>query len=174
MAPGIRGIVHSTRPVRLKRHAPYCSCPICGPVDKWCVTDGKNVFNVHNFSRAYVEQQTRNKQLKDGRYWEKLDNLPQELRESYLQDNYVKGQVSAVLHPIADCPFCASVAVLTCCWGQRDENHPAAYRLHYVICANPQCACSLRPRLSELEAINTWNMRAIQLRAVVRRTNGQA
>lgn len=138
------------------RHAPYCRCAGCGGVTKWAVYDGDKVFTVDNLSRVEIERRKQGKQLKDGRYWLKWDDVPVEAREAYLS---VKRNALAAADPF-DCPFCASIATLTCV--------PArAQLLHFVICANPDCGCSLKASYSPIEAVLKWNRRAIQLRMVV-------
>lgn len=143
--------------MRVTRHAAYCRCPKCGPVDKWAVYDGDKVFTVENLSQAEIDRRKHGKQLKQDRYWLKWDDVPVEAREAFL--NLGQGQrLEAFIEPFS-CPFCGSVAILNCL--------PAKVQLlHYVICCNVECACSLKPSFSPIQAVTKWNRRVIQLRGV--------
>ena len=72
--------------------------------------------------------------------------------------------------PLAPCPFCGSEAVLNEHIHQRRA--PAGgvsageYVGFYVICADPDCGCSLRHTLSPKNAVKAWNRRLLRLTAV--------
>jgi hypothetical protein len=140
-------------------HSARCSCPDCAPTERWCVVDDKQIHSCQVLSRAFVER-SRKKPLKDGRVWMRLEEVPQEMREAYLGKVY--GTPAARdMEYLADCPFCGSIAVMT------SGAFAEGVRRFFVICANPDCGCSLNPVLRESEAARLWNRRLIQFRAVV-------
>ena len=143
-------------------HPPYCSCKVCGPVDKWAVYDGKRVFTVDNLSRLTVETRQQRKQLRDGRYWIKWEEVPQEHKEAFLGTKSVK-ELDIFNAYVADCPFCASAGFLT--FERKDASN---LLLYFVVCTNWQCACSVKPSFDPKTALERWNRRVVQLRAVVR------
>lgn len=159
--------------LRAKRHRPFCSCPLCGPVDKWTVYDGKKVFTVENLSRAELERRQKAKQLKEGRYWLKWDEVPQAHKEAYLGTKSLK-MVDIFQAFVADCPFCASAGFLTCerfsTQQSFDERGPDGYvLLYFVICTNHECGCHVKGSFDPMVAIKRWNQRVVALRAVVQR-----
>ena len=114
---------------------------------------------VGTLSQAEIERRQKGRQLKLGRTWVKYEDLTQVQREGWLANG--KGHVVEATQYIADCPFCASIAVTTC-HVMQDGNYK-----HFVVCANPDCGCSLTPDWNLPEAIKRWNRRAITLRAIL-------